>query len=58
MSPRREFYEGKEGGNKTEGKADWRLLITRPPAGAREVWGKERGGELALVLALQSGPRR
>ena len=42
MSLRREFYEGKEGGNKTEGKADWRLLIARPPAGARDVWGKER----------------
>jgi len=39
VSPRREFK--RKGKSRIEGEeADWRLLIARPPAGAREMWGK------------------
>ena len=50
MSPRREFEKERKGENGTEGKADWRLLIARPPAGAHE-----NGGRVSFVLIFDAG---
>ena len=50
VSPRCEFEKERKGGNGTEGKVDWRLLIARLPAGAHK-----NGGKSVLDLIFDTG---